>query len=190
MVAIIPINEEEKMSIITGLKSRVPATKLIALKKVADIADLRPESLQYLDIIDKKSMNEIIQSIESIYNMEQDEVIRREALISLEKVKKALGTKFNIELPLCNSCNHVIDLGWKYCTNCGSKIEDMEFENVERCNNCKNYVSESWIYCAHCNNPLKDKIETRPVCPKCRRSVDPTWMVCPYCGHRLKRVKH
>ncbi|HIP17358.1 MAG TPA: zinc ribbon domain-containing protein [Methanothermococcus okinawensis] len=189
MATVLPINEEEKMSIIAGLRSRVPATKLVTLKKIADIADLRPESLQYLEMTDKRSMNEIIQSIEKICNMEQDEVIKREALISLEKVKKALGTKFNMELPLCNNCNQAIDLGWKYCTNCGSKIADMVFENVERCDNCKNYISESWIYCAHCSNLLKEEIETHPTCPKCKRSVDPSWMVCPYCGHRLKRVK-
>jgi len=66
--AIIPINEEEKMSIIVGLRSNVPATKLITLKKVADIADMRPESLQYMDMIDKRLMQEITSFVPNVKN--------------------------------------------------------------------------------------------------------------------------
>jgi len=189
MVTIIPISEEEKMSILTGLKSRVPATKLVTLKRVADIADLRPESLQYMEMVDKRSLQEIIRSIEKIYEMEQDEIIKREALITLQKVKKALGSKFTIDIPRCNKCNEVIDVGWNYCTNCGSEIDSMTLENFKRCRNCNKYILESWTYCAHCGMQLKEKKERTPVCPQCRRRVDPSWMVCPYCGHRLRKIK-
>ncbi len=189
MPTIIPINEEEKMSIIAGLRSNVPATKLITLKKVADIADMRPESLQYMDMIDKRSMQEIISLIERIVQMDPDDVLRREAMISLEKIKKALGTKFILDLISCQNCGEVIDLGWDYCTNCGANINDMKYEDIKKCSKCKKYISSEWIYCAHCGNLLKEKPNQPLTCPSCKRVVDPSWMVCPYCGYRLKKVK-
>ena len=189
IMTITPINEEEKMSILAGLRSRVPATKLITLKKISDIADMHPESLQYLDMTDKRTIQEIIDSIERTSSMEQDNVLKREALIALGKIKKALGTKFTRDLITCKNCGEIIDLGWEYCANCGSNINDMEFNDVKRCKNCNKNISEEWSYCAHCGIRLKEKEEKNLTCPNRRRPIDPSWMVCPYCGHRLKRVK-
>lgn len=188
MVTIIPINEEEKMSIITGLRSSVPATKLITLKKIADIADMRSESLQYMEMIDKTSMNEIISSIERIVEINQDEILKREAMITLEKIKKALGTKFTENMIYCKNCEAVVDVGWEHCANCGADLNKMEFEDIEPCPNCKKHTSESWVHCAHCGVSLKEENKILR-CPNCKRPIDSTWMVCPYCGYRLKRVK-
>ncbi|WP_292459303.1 zinc ribbon domain-containing protein [Methanothermococcus sp.] len=189
MTAITPINEEEKMSILAGLRSHVPATKLITLKKIADIADMRPESLQYMDMTDKRTIQEIINSIEKIANIDQDEVLKREALISLEKIKNALGTKFTKDLITCKNCGKIIDLGWEFCANCGANINKMEFKGIKRCKNCNKNISEEWIYCAHCGILLREK-EKNLTCPNCKRPIDPSWMVCPYCGYRLKRIKN
>ncbi|AEH06672.1 zinc ribbon domain-containing protein [Methanothermococcus okinawensis] len=189
MATITPINEEEKMSILAGLRSRVPATKLITLKKISDIADMHPESLQYMDMDDKRTLQEIISSVERIINIDTDAVLKREALISLEKIKKALGAKFTRDLITCKNCGEIIDLGWEYCANCGANITNMEFEGIERCKNCNKHISEEWTYCAHCGVLLKEKEEKNLVCPNCRRPVDPSWMVCPYCGYRLKKIK-
>jgi len=117
-----------------------------------------------------------------------DEILRREAMITLEKVKKALGTKFSTFVPLCTSCNSPIDLGWNFCTNCGAEIKNMKFEEeIAKCPNCNNYISDSWKHCAHCGAKLKEEEEAVLRCPNCKRPIQPEWIICPYCGYRLKR---
>jgi len=60
MVRVVPLTDEEKMSIVSGLRSSVPATKLVTLRKLQEIAEVRPEALIYLDTYDKVTLNEII----------------------------------------------------------------------------------------------------------------------------------
>ncbi|GEM_PF-1573788 len=188
MVRVVPLTDEEKMSIVSGLRSSVPATKLVTLRKLQEIAEVRPEAIVYLDTYDKVTLNEIITLLNQIIEYDPDEILRREAMITLEKVKKALGTKFSTFVPLCNSCKSPIDLGWNYCTNCGAEIKNMTFEEeIERCPNCNNYISDSWKYCAHCGTKLKEEEEEVLRCPNCKRPIQPEWIVCPYCGYRLKR---
>jgi len=189
MVTVIPINEEERASIINGLKSAVPATKLITLKKIVDLTILRPESLQYMEMTDKQSIQRIISGLERVMEYDVDEVLKREAAITLEKLKVTLGSKFVENLSYCKNCNSVIDLGWENCANCGSNLTEMKFDEAKPCPNCKKHTSENWNNCAHCGFKLIDEIERVHKCPNCKREVDSTWMVCPYCGSRLKGPK-
>ncbi|MBP2143597.1 RNA polymerase subunit RPABC4/transcription elongation factor Spt4 [Methanococcus voltae] len=186
MVTVIPLNEEEKASIIKGLRSAVPATKLVTLKRLVDLTEARPESFQYMDMYDKRSLNEIITSVEYIVTYDMDEVIKREAMVTLEKVKRTLGIKFFNSLTLCNKCNNIIDVGWEHCAHCGTSIENMVFEDVEFCKGCSKPVLPDWVHCTHCGIELKKKEDTIPKCRKCRREVDPTWLVCPFCGAKLR----
>ncbi len=189
MVYIIPLTDEEKMSIISGLRSTVPATRLVTIRKLQEICEIRPEAILFLDAYDKTTLNEIISLLKHIIEYDPDEIIRREAVIALEKLKKALGTKFTTYVPLCNNCKKPIDLGWEYCTNCGAEIDKMTFEeDVKRCKKCNKYIFDTWVYCAHCGTKLKDiVVEEELRCPNCKRPIQPEWMVCPYCGYRLKR---
>ncbi|MDK2928463.1 MAG: hypothetical protein PWP73_46 [Methanococcus sp.] len=189
MVTIVPINEEERASIINGLKSSVPATKLITLKKIVDLTVLRPESLQYMEMTDKMAIQRIVSGIERIMEYDIDEVLKREASIALEKLKVTLGSKFVQNLFYCQNCNGVVDIGWENCANCGASLAEMEFPETKPCPNCNKHTSENWNNCAHCGFQLikeEDKIQK---CSGCKREVDPTWMVCPYCGTRLKVSK-
>ncbi|WP_423792527.1 double zinc ribbon domain-containing protein [Methanocaldococcus indicus] len=188
MVYIIPLSEEEKMSIIAGLRSSVPGTRLITLRKLQEICENRPEAILYMDAYDKNTLNEIITLLNHIIEYDPDEVIRREAMITLEKLKKALGAKFTTYVPICNNCKNPVDLGWEYCANCGAEIDKMVFEEeVRRCKNCNKYIFDTWLYCTHCGVKLKEEVEEELRCPNCKRPIQPDWLVCPYCGHRLKR---
>ncbi|ABR54481.1 conserved hypothetical protein [Methanococcus vannielii SB] len=189
MVTVIPINEEERASIINGLKSSVPATKLITLKKIVDLTILRPESLQYMEMTDKQSIQRIISGLERIMEYDVDEVLKREATITLEKLKITLGSKFVETLNYCKNCNAVIDLGWENCANCGSNLIEMNFEESKDCPNCKKHTTENWNNCAHCGFKLIEERDRIIKCSNCKREVDSSWMMCPYCGTRLKSLK-
>ncbi|ADG13049.1 conserved hypothetical protein [Methanocaldococcus infernus ME] len=184
---ILPLTDEEKASIIAGLRSTVPATRLVTLRRLQELADTRPEAFAYLDAYDKTTLNEILYLLNHIIEYDPDEIIRREAMLALEKIKKALGTKFSVFIPECESCRALIDPGWEYCAKCGAEISKMKFEELKKCKNCGKYIYESWIHCAHCGTKLKEEEEEILRCPNCKRPIQPEWMVCPYCGYRLKR---
>ncbi|ENN96505.1 hypothetical protein J422_01760 [Methanocaldococcus villosus KIN24-T80] len=188
MGKVVPLTDEEKMSIVSGLRSSVPATRLVTLRRLQDLASRKPETILYLDAYDKVTLNEILTLLNHIAEYDPDEILRREAVITMEAVKKALGFKFSEVIPTCTNCGNPIDVGWDYCVNCGAEIDKMELEDIKRCPNCNKYIFETWKFCAHCKYKLREEEEVITRCPRCKRPVDPEWLVCPYCGYRLKRV--
>ncbi len=179
------ITDEEKRTILAGLRSSVPATRFLTVKKFAERIKSKPDIIKYLASSDVHTMEDITNLIRFLMENDTDEVIRREASIAFETLKGVMGPKFTEEIIKCQRCNSLLDVGWKHCPVCNLELTEMEFA-LKRCAGCNGYIIESWNFCANCGNKLREVKETS-TCPNCKREVEPTWMVCPFCGSQIKK---
>lgn len=182
----VPISDEEKRRIILSLRSSVPATRFLILKKLSDICENSPEIIRYIDATDEYAMSDIVSLAVFLKENDEDEVIRREAEIALEKIKGILGPKFSYEVLKCENCNSLVDAGWKFCPICKSEIAKMKFA-LEKCSKCGSYIKPMWLFCPSCGNKLKEITALIPRCPNCKRVIDSSWIVCPFCGEKIKK---
>lgn len=180
------ISNEEKRQILISLRSAVPATRFLMLKKLAEITEREPEKLRALSSQDEYTFSDILNAITYMKKHDRDEVIRREASITLEKIKAVLEPKHVIPVTHCATCGSLIDIGWNYCPTCGKQTRSSTFP-IPRCPKCDRYIKETWLYCVHCRHKLKEKKITER-CPNCKREVEESWILCPYCGYKLKNV--
>lgn len=179
------ITDEEKRRILAGLRSSVPATRFLTVKKLAERIKSKPDVIKYLASSDVHTMDDMTNLITFIMENDADEVIRREANITFEIVKEVMGPKFTREIIKCQKCDSLLDVGWKHCPICNLELIKMEF-GLDRCSKCSGYVIETWKFCANCGNKLKET-EEESRCPNCKREIEHTWMVCPFCGSEIKK---
>lgn len=178
------ISKEEKKHIINSLRSSVPATRFLVLKKLAELAENEPEKLRGLSSSSGHTLADILSSITYMGENDRDEHIRREASITLEKIKSVLEPKLVVPVTYCSECKGFVDIGWNYCPSCATPPASSKFP-ISKCNECGGFIKETWSYCVHCKAPLQaHKRETR--CPNCKRVMDKSWGTCPYCGSTIK----
>ena len=77
----------------------------------------------------------------------------------------------------CSKCGFVNELGVKFCSDCGEKIEILKIE----CYSCKTLVNENTKFCPNCGVSMAKKI-----CTKCSRENLPNVKFCYECGNRLE----
>lgn len=179
------ISNEEKKHILNSLRSSVPATKFLILKKLGEVSDEDPEKLKGLASSDEHTFADMINIISYMIKNDLDESIRREATITLEKIRSILEPRSVLPV-YCTSCENLIDLGWDHCASCGKEISEENFE-VSRCNSCRGFIKEIWAFCTHCKAPLQKKLADLR-CPNCKRKMEKTWFSCPYCGVKMKNA--
>jgi len=180
-----PITEEEKREILVNLKSFVPATRYLVLRKIGDMADTEPERIKVIQSTDRHTFSEIVDTISYLKEHDREASIRREATITMEKIKQVLGTESALAYN-CKFCGSFIEPGWNYCSNCGRETKESRF-SLSKCPGCGGYIEKNWLFCTHCGRRLKTK-RTETKCPQCKRKVEETWMMCPYCGFQLKEA--
>lgn len=180
------ISNEEKRKMLMSLRSAVPATRFLILKKLADSVEIEPEKMQALSSQDRYTFSDILNSITQMKEHDMDEVIRREASITLEKIKEAMEPKLVMPITKCEFCGSLIDIGWNFCPKCSRETKATSF-SIAKCPECDNYIKESWFYCTHCQYKLKTE-KTVKKCYNCKRNVEESWMICPYCGFKIKDV--
>ncbi len=180
------ISSEEKRQILMSLRSAVPATRFLMLKKLAEISEAEPEKLRALATQDEYTFSDILSAVVHMKNHDRDEVIRREASITLEKIKAAVEPKHVVPITHCGTCTGLIDIGWNHCPRCGRETTSTTFQ-LPRCPECRGYVKDTWLFCTHCGRKIREEA-TAAKCQNCKREVEESWILCPYCGYRLKRV--
>ncbi|MDI6723146.1 MAG: zinc ribbon domain-containing protein [Methanobacterium sp.] len=80
----------------------------------------------------------------------------------------------------CSNCGAQIEENVKFCTECGSKMEQEEL----KCPSCSAQLPKDTKFCTECGT----KIETAPkevICPKCRKKLSANLKFCTECGTRL-----
>jgi len=88
----------------------------------------------------------------------------------------------------CSNCGAQIEENFKFCTECGTKIEPEEL----KCPSCSAQLPEGSKFCTECGTKIETapgpKIDTAPkevICPKCRKKLSANLKFCTQCGTRL-----
>lgn len=179
------ISNEEKKHIVTSLRSQVPATKFLILKKIGEMTRSEPEKIRGLSSSDSHTFGDMMSIITYLKDNDFDETIRREAGITLEKIQSIMGPKSAIPMN-CPQCNELIDIGWNHCASCGAILKEQHYQ-AKKCMGCGGYIKDSWSFCVHCRKELKP-VKKISRCPNCKRPMARSWFSCPYCGAKLKKA--
>ncbi|MBI5681271.1 MAG: zinc ribbon domain-containing protein [Methanobacterium sp.] len=89
----------------------------------------------------------------------------------------------------CPNCKAQIEENIKFCTECGSKMEQVTPEETTeelKCPNCSTQLPPNTKFCNECGT----KIETAPkevICPKCSKKLPVNIKFCTDCGTKIEQ---
>lgn len=88
------------------------------------------------------------------------------------------------ETVICPKCGNELNPGEKFCSICGTKIED-EPSNI--CENCGSEVPENVIFCPTCGSKVAPKEKPSvQICSNCGSELEEDTAFCPECGANIK----
>lgn len=93
---------------------------------------------------------------------------------------------------ICPECNAEVEDGKKFCTQCGTKIGDLDAkeENLNEliCPNCSKQLDVGTVFCTGCGTKLDDfENEDETTCPNCSEPLPVSTRFCTSCGSDIKQ---
>lgn len=127
-------------------------------------------------------------------DMDAEELIHNQKLNAMsEKLQNtsfvAAGNRGNV----CPNCGEVIKDGKKFCSACGTrieekKVEERKTEGKKKCENCGAEVDMKCKFCPECGEEIVDKEPEMPetlVCAQCGAKLCQGMKFCPECGQAV-----
>lgn len=75
----------------------------------------------------------------------------------------------------CPNCNAIIEMGKRFCSECGHNVEDLKEKKEITCSNCNYKYEETVKFCPECGTPYNP-------CPECKEDVKLDAKNCHKCG--------
>ncbi len=183
------LSQEEQKQTLKKLESDLVATRFMTLKYISYTLLQNKVDYLKLDMEEPEFTKSLVRIVENIAKKDNVEMVKREASLCLENLKKILNPAVTLDVPMCASCGERIVVSFKFCTKCGAELKGQKWASTQKhCENCQIPVDPVWFNCPNCGNALIKKVEVIKNCPLCKKDMDPNWMVCPFCGSRLKLV--
>lgn len=112
--------------------------------------------------------------------------LMKAAAISQRKLSNySLQMQFVTGIIVCTKCGHSAPKGSAYCNMCGSKLPEMNFDNMEMCSECGSLVEKGQKLCPNCSHPMGAPVSSAIQCPHCKEFVEKENKFCPICGAAL-----
>ena len=183
------LSQEEQKQTLQKLESDLVATRFMTLKYLS--FTLQQDKVDYAKMDNEEP--EFIQSlnriIEFIAKNDKVEMVKKEAGLCLENLKKKVKPALTDNVPMCSSCGERAVISFKFCTKCGTELKGQKWvSSYKLCERCQSPVEPAWFNCSICGNRLIEKVEVPRNCPMCKKDVEPNWMLCPFCGSKIKLV--
>lgn len=85
----------------------------------------------------------------------------------------------------CSNCGAQMEEDIKFCTECGSKMEPPEAEEL-KCPNCSAQLPKGTKFCTECGtNTEIQETKKEIVCPKCSKKLPVNTKFCTDCGTKI-----
>ena len=181
------LSSEEQKQTLEKLGSDMVATRFMTLKYVS--FTVLQDKLDYakMDLEMPDFSKALVRTIDNIAKNDKVEMVKREAVICLEALKKKLTPAMMVDVPICTSCGEKVLASFKFCTKCGAGLAGQKWAlKSKKCGRCQSPVDPLWNNCSNCGNILIEKVEVIKKCPICKKDTDPAWAMCPFCGSKLK----
>lgn len=183
------LSEEERRHLLEKLNSKMVATRYMALKFISSSIYLDQVDFIKVDMINPEFTKNLLKIVELICEKDRDEMVKREARVCLENLKKKLNPALMKDMPVCTSCGEFVMVSYRHCTQCGVDIKSQEWISAYKlCEKCKNPVDNEWNVCSYCGNQLNKKVEVEKTCQFCNKNINSSWLMCPYCGSQVKII--
>jgi RNA polymerase subunit RPABC4/transcription elongation factor Spt4 len=131
----------------------------------------------------------LVRIIENLGQKDTEEMVKREAGVCLENLKKKLNPTLMHDVPMCTSCGERVVVSYRFCTKCGAEMKGQKWiATYKLCEKCQNPFDPKWNNCSFCGNQLIQKVEVAKICPFCKKGIEPGWLMCPFCGSKLKLI--
>lgn len=112
--------------------------------------------------------------------------LMRAVTTSLKKLSNySLQMQFVTGIIVCTKCGHTAPKGSVFCNMCGSKLPEINFDNMEMCSGCGSLVEKGQKLCPNCSHPMGAPDSSVIQCPHCKEFVGKENKFCPICGEAL-----
>jgi RNA polymerase subunit RPABC4/transcription elongation factor Spt4 len=183
------LSEEERRHLLEKLNSKMVAIRYMALKFITSSINLDQVDFIKMDLINPEFTKNLVNIVEQICEKDRDEMVKREANVCLEIMKKKLNPALMKDMPVCTSCGERVVISYRFCTKCGVDIKNQNWVSAYKlCEKCKNPVDPQWNVCSYCGNQLIKKIEVEKTCQFCKKNINSSWLMCPYCSSKVKII--
>lgn len=179
------LSEEERRQMLEKLQSKMTATRYMALKFITSSINQDKVDFAKMDMEIPEFTRSLLRIIERLSEKDYDEMVKREAAVCLENLKKKTNPILMQDMNLCASCGERVFLSYRFCTNCGVDLKGQKWVSYKLCKKCQNAIDPKWNNCSYCGNQLIKKVEVAKPCRFCQKSIEPSWSMCPFCGSRL-----
>lgn len=93
----------------------------------------------------------------------------------------------------CSKCGFELSEDAKFCTECGTKVEDKKDSIF--CENCGSKMNKDSLFCSECGTKVgsatvevkKEIKKNVPKCPNCDVELEVDSMFCPECGTKIEK---
>lgn len=82
----------------------------------------------------------------------------------------------------CPNCEAQIDENTKFCTECGTKIEN-------KCPECSTELPPDTKFCTNCGAQIGQKVPEEIKCPKCSKTLPANTKFCTDCGTKIEGLR-
>ncbi len=183
------LSEEERRHMLEKLESKIVATRFMTLKYISSSISLDKVDFAKMDIEIPEFTKSLFRIIEFLAEKDAEEMVKREAGVCLENLKKKLNPALRQDAPICTSCGERLVVSYKFCTKCGVDLKAQKWVSTYKlCEKCNHTIDPKWNNCSNCGNQLIKKVEVPKTCSFCKKNIEPNWMMCPFCGSKLKLV--
>lgn len=181
------LSEEERRHMLEKLESKIVATRFMTLKYISSSISQNKVDFAKMDMEIPEFTKNLVRITEYLAEKDPEEMVKREAKVCLENLKRKLNPTLMHDVPVCTECGERLVVSYKFCTKCGVKLEGQKWLNTYKpCPKCKSPFDPKWSNCSHCGNQLIKKVEVQKNCPFCKKEIQSSWIMCPFCGSKLK----
>ncbi|MBE0521747.1 MAG: zinc ribbon domain-containing protein [Candidatus Methanoperedenaceae archaeon] len=183
------LSEEERRHLLEKLDSKIVATRFMTLKYISSTINLEKVDFARMDLEIPEFTKSLIRIIEHLAMKDKEEMVKNEASICLENLKKKIDPTLMRDVPICVSCGERLVVSYRFCTRCGANTSGQKWLGTYKtCEKCQSPIDSKWNNCSNCGNQLIQKTEGPKVCQFCKNKIDPKWIMCPFCGSKLKLI--
>ncbi len=183
------LSEEERRHMLEKLESKIVATRFMTLKYITSTINQDKVDYAKMDMEMPEFTKSLVRIIENLGQKDAEEMVKREAGVCIENLKKKLNPTLMHDVPMCTSCGERIVVSYRFCTKCGVEIKGQKWTaSYKICEKCGNLFDPKWNSCSFCGNQLIKKVEVPKNCPFCKKGIEPSWLMCPFCGSKLKLI--
>lgn len=183
------LSEEERRHMLEKLESKIVATRFMTLKYITSSINQDKVDFSKMDMELPEFSKSLVRIIEMLAEKDTEEMVKREAAVCLENLKRKLNPALMQDVPMCTSCKERVVVSYRFCTKCGVELKGQKWVTTyKHCEKCQNTIDPKWNNCSYCGNQLIKKVEVPKTCGFCKKPIDPNWLMCPFCGSKLKLV--